>query len=149
MFPADAKINKLKGSCLSVHIQEERLCEGCEPVIVESFVQKNLQMSKTGSIPYRMIFDGKAGVPYIVMATLNIGWCKQGDKWIRPGDYHTVTASFFNGLKQGESAGVNVNMEGYKIEGINVNRLIEFALCYVEIIYQILAISRNFFKICF
>ena len=74
-------------------------------------------MSKPGVISYRMPFDGKAGLPYIVMATLNVGWCKQGDEWIRAGDYHTVTSSRFEGMKEGETSTVDVNLEGFKTKG--------------------------------
>ena len=64
-----------------------------------------------------MPFDGKPRLPYVVLATLNVGWCKQDPDWIRPGDYHSVTSSNFEGLeKEGGSIVVDVNLEGYKTD---------------------------------
>ena len=117
-LPAGAP-SDLKDSCLSVRIEEERLCDGaqpCTPNIIESFVMKSVKLEKPGVIAYKMPFDGKQDVQYVVLATLNVGWCKKdgGRDWIRPGDYNSVTASSFNGPKQGSSIKVDVNLEGYK-----------------------------------
>ena len=119
LLPKSAASIDLKDSCLSVRIQEERLCEGegCQPNIVESFVQKNVKMSKPGIIKYSMPFDGKPQLPYVILATLNVGWCKQGNSWIRPGDYHSVTSSRFDGMEEGGVENIDVSLEGYKTGG--------------------------------
>ena len=71
-------------------------------------------MSKPGVIPYRMSFEAKVGDPYVLLATLNVGWCKQDDEWIRAGDYHTVTSPRFEGTEEGVSTVVNAILEGFK-----------------------------------
>lgn len=102
---------------MSVRIQEDRQCDevACDPVIVESFLQRGVKAAKPGIIPYRMPFDGTPGVPYVISAVLNIGWCKYGDNWIRPGDYHTETFPSFAGPNEGEVIDVEAPLVGYQL----------------------------------
>jgi len=118
ILPAGAPTD-LKDSCLNVRIQEDRVCSGalpCVPNIIESFVKKGVKLEKPGVISYKMPFDGKEGVSYVVLATLNVGWCKNDGEWIRPGDYNSVTSSQFTGPKAGSSMEVDVDLEGYKTD---------------------------------
>jgi len=117
-LPAGAPTD-LKDSCLNVRIQEDRVCSGalpCAPNIIESFLKKGVKLEKPGVISYKMPFDGKEGVSYVVLATLNVGWCKNDGEWIRRGDYNSVTSSQFTGPKAGSSIKVDVDLEGYKTD---------------------------------
>uniref|UniRef100_A0A7M5UP92 Agrin n=1 Tax=Clytia hemisphaerica TaxID=252671 RepID=A0A7M5UP92_9CNID len=116
LLPSGAPTD-LKDSCLSVRIQEDRQCDeiSCDPVIVESFLQRGVKAAKPGIIPYRMPFDGTPGVQYVISAVLNIGWCKYADNWIRPGDYHTETFPTFGGPNDGEVIDVEAQLVGYQL----------------------------------
>ena len=48
-----------------------------------------------------------------MQATLNVGWCKSGDEWIRKGDYHNDFAQRFE-LTRGETdARKDISIELY------------------------------------
>lgn len=50
---------------------------------------------------------------YIIRATLNIGWCKSGDEWIRLGDFTTQTSHTFSPPKSGNDFKVDITLERY------------------------------------
>ena len=53
-------------------------------------------------------------VPYVVSAVINNGWCKNGDNWIRYGDYHTETSHTINPLANHEKIELNISVVEYK-----------------------------------
>ena len=80
-----------RDSCLIVYVQDNRQCFNCDIPVLGKIRINNPKMNADKTISYKLRFKpGEFGGPsgYSLTATLNMGWCKNNDEWIRYGDYN-------------------------------------------------------------
>jgi len=92
------------GSCLRLSFKENIACdepvtegEGGEgslecdvPIIGKSKVF-DPKLNQDGSIDYVIKFNSKPVQELVIDATLNMGWCKTGEEWVKDGDFIMTT----------------------------------------------------------
>lgn len=108
-----------RGSCLIVYVQEDIQCQeiSCENPILGEQKIRDPRMSSRRTIDYRLQFKPARSGIYIVQTTLNIGWCKTGDDWIRNGDYKNDMAQQFQLRDPAMTARKDFSLKRYDISG--------------------------------
>lgn len=83
------------GSCLVVFVQKSIQCFTCDNPKLDIAKMHN-PVIKNNEISYKLILPGKTkpGI-FNIQATLNVGWCKAGNEWIRDGDYKQIYSNEF------------------------------------------------------
>ena len=112
------------GSCLYVYVHEDIQCEdpsACENPILGDATIRDPQLTSSRSIQYSVTFKSRSNKQYVVIATLNMGWCKTDSEWIREGDYKNDVYTMFS-IQDGETtASKDISITQYKVDGNSVN----------------------------
>lgn len=121
-FPADTPRNLPTGSCVVVYILKHELCFTCYNPKIDEVILRNPTLTSQNTLNYELTVPKRTetGI-YTIQATLNVGWCKNGNEWIRKGDYKNKFGVYLtlNKLQEKVKAPV-IKMEGYGRPSIGI-----------------------------
>ena len=90
------------GSCLHLSVQEDIQCEiNCDIPVLGEVTIRDPKFTSDRNMEYYLKFKPGYNDQYVIGATLNIGWCKSGNDWIKRGDYKNDGQMMFN-VQSGE-----------------------------------------------
>ena len=104
-------------SCLRVSVKEEILCDsvegiGCNVPNLGTSRIDNPRLNADGTMNYKVSFTSTKQLSQLTLdVTLNVGWCKSGEEWMRNGDYITVTGHNVNVEESQERYNLDVTVE--------------------------------------
>jgi len=108
---------------LNVIVQQDIQCsdqENCDNPILAREQVKTPRLDSSRRIPYKLSMDRPRAGSYLIMATLNMDWCKSSDsKWIRAGDYYNSFSHSFDVSEGVTEIKKDVSVEEYRTRNAN------------------------------
>ena len=94
--------------------------ENCDNPILAREQVKTPRLDSSRRIPYKLSMDRPRAGSYLIMATLNMDWCKSSDsKWIRAGDYYNSFSHSFDVSEGVTEIKKDVSVEEYRTRNAN------------------------------
>ena len=118
-----------RGSCLRIVVRENIACDspliseggegvGCDAKELASSTVFDPRFNGDGTISYKLKSNGPVVPSANIDATLNVGWCKTGDDWIKNGDYTLKEAHIVDMNENQSSYDKSLKMEKYVTQGM-------------------------------
>lgn len=117
------------GSCLRLSLRENIACDepvteggvgeggqGCDVSIIGKSKVFDPKLNEDGNIDYVIKFNSKPVRMLVVDATLNMGWCKTGEDWLKDGDFIMTTDHSIE-MKDGQTVyDKNIELEKHTVK---------------------------------